>query len=356
VEAGGEGSGRHASPDRVGFSHLPAVLAGRDDVLEAADEAIAVAALDARTPTPLPLLGARGVGKTVLLEEIANRAAAAHGWPRMHVELRLVRRPVDRETAGTRGVLRGDRPGNRLHATGGRAHADRRRRWRGPPGQARRAPRHVGDRGSSRARRARVRGPRASNRCGADHRRAPTRAQRARDGVRRRAATRDRPELADHRRRRRPSRDARPRPAAKAISDAPNGITSAPLTGQPRCMPRCHPPPRPVERSPPRPRSTWPSKPAATHTPSSSTATMPGAPRTDSTRSRSTPPTLQPTARPWNLPAAFTQGAGRRPPRASRAICGPSPSSKQPAHRSPAQPSRSDSAPPPRTSPQPEAG
>jgi AAA ATPase domain len=96
VEAGGEGSERRASPYRVGFSQVPAVLAGRDDVLQAADEAIAVAALDARTPTPPLLLGARGVGKTVLLEEIANRAPAAHGWPRMHVELRLARPPVDR--------------------------------------------------------------------------------------------------------------------------------------------------------------------------------------------------------------------------------------------------------------------
>jgi MoxR-like ATPase len=87
VEASGEGSGRGASPDRVGFSQVPPVLAGREDVLEAADEVIAVTALDAHTPTPVLLIGARGVGKTVLLEEIANRAAAAHGWPHVHVEL-----------------------------------------------------------------------------------------------------------------------------------------------------------------------------------------------------------------------------------------------------------------------------
>jgi hypothetical protein len=120
VDASGEGTGRGASPYRVGFSQVPAVLAGRDDVLEAADEAIAVAALDAHTPTPLLFVGPRGVGKTVLLEEIASRAAAAHGWPRMHVELTSSSSFVEQliaETVETLAFLRAARPGNRFRAT-----------------------------------------------------------------------------------------------------------------------------------------------------------------------------------------------------------------------------------------------
>ncbi|MGO9789992.1 MAG: AAA family ATPase [Solirubrobacteraceae bacterium] len=82
-----EREARPTSPYRPGFNQAPAVLAGRDEVLAAADEAIAIAALDRRTPQPLLLVGARGVGKTVLLGEIAARAAAAHGWPHVHVEV-----------------------------------------------------------------------------------------------------------------------------------------------------------------------------------------------------------------------------------------------------------------------------
>jgi AAA ATPase domain len=120
VKASGDGTGARREPYRVGFSQVPPVLAGRDDVLEAADEAIAAAALDAHTPTPLLLVGARGVGKTVLLEEIANRAAAAHGWSRMHVERTssssFLEQPIA-ETAATLTLLRGTRPGNRFRAT-----------------------------------------------------------------------------------------------------------------------------------------------------------------------------------------------------------------------------------------------
>jgi type II secretory pathway predicted ATPase ExeA/DNA-binding MarR family transcriptional regulator len=76
-----------SSPYRPGFNQAPMVLAGRDEVLTAAQEAIAIAALDRRTPPPLLLVGARGVGKTVLLGEIAERAGAAHGWPHAHLEV-----------------------------------------------------------------------------------------------------------------------------------------------------------------------------------------------------------------------------------------------------------------------------
>ena len=76
-----------SSPYRPGFNQAPMVLAGREEVLAAADEALALAAFDRRTPQPLLLVGARGVGKTVLLGEIAGRAGATHGWPHVHLEI-----------------------------------------------------------------------------------------------------------------------------------------------------------------------------------------------------------------------------------------------------------------------------
>ncbi|MHB8294734.1 MAG: AAA family ATPase [Acidimicrobiales bacterium] len=75
-----------ASPYRPGFSQLPEVLAGREEVFSAAGEAAAAAAIDGRVPTPLILVGPRGVGKTVLLAEIAGRTGAEHGWPHMALE------------------------------------------------------------------------------------------------------------------------------------------------------------------------------------------------------------------------------------------------------------------------------
>lgn len=79
---------RSANPYRPGFNQPPGVLAGRDEVLDAAREALAVAALDRRTPRPLVIVGSRGVGKTVLLGEIATVAGDEHGWITVHVEVR----------------------------------------------------------------------------------------------------------------------------------------------------------------------------------------------------------------------------------------------------------------------------
>lgn len=79
---------RSPNPYRPGFNQPPEVLAGRDDVLAAAREALDVAALDGRTPRPLVLVGSRGVGKTVLLGEIAVVAASEHGWLTVHTEVR----------------------------------------------------------------------------------------------------------------------------------------------------------------------------------------------------------------------------------------------------------------------------
>ena len=75
------------SPFRPGYNRRPPVLAGRDEVLAAADDAVAMAAREALTPPALLLVGQRGVGKTVLLGEIADRAAHVYGWPRLHVEV-----------------------------------------------------------------------------------------------------------------------------------------------------------------------------------------------------------------------------------------------------------------------------
>ncbi|MDQ1391479.1 MAG: hypothetical protein QOF30_456 [Acidimicrobiaceae bacterium] len=75
------------SPYRPGYNQRPVVLAGREDVLAAADEALAVAVLEGRTPPALLVVGPRGVGKTVLLGEIADRAGERYSWPRLHVEI-----------------------------------------------------------------------------------------------------------------------------------------------------------------------------------------------------------------------------------------------------------------------------
>src|SRR5689334_2541544 len=79
---------RQPNPYRPGFNQAPTVLAGRDDVLAAAREALDVAALDGRTPRPLVLVGSRGVGKTVLLGEVASMAATTLGWLTVAVEVR----------------------------------------------------------------------------------------------------------------------------------------------------------------------------------------------------------------------------------------------------------------------------
>jgi hypothetical protein len=87
---------RSPNPYRPGFNQAPVELAGRDVVLAAAREAFDVAALDGRTPRPLLLVGTRGVGKTVLLGEIAAMAGQLHSWPAAAVEVRPDGRFVER--------------------------------------------------------------------------------------------------------------------------------------------------------------------------------------------------------------------------------------------------------------------
>lgn len=106
-----------ANPFRPGFAEPPLLLAGRDDVLQAGDEAILIGAVDHRTPRPLVLIGQRGVGKTVILAEIARRAAEGYGWPRLRAE---VTRTVGLETRvaseadNVRRLLADASPGERL--------------------------------------------------------------------------------------------------------------------------------------------------------------------------------------------------------------------------------------------------
>jgi type II secretory pathway predicted ATPase ExeA len=87
---------RQPNPFRPGFAEPPLVLVGRDEVLEAADEALTIAVHDLYTPPPLLLFGSRGVGKTVILSEVARRAGAAYGWPRLRVEVTRARSLVAR--------------------------------------------------------------------------------------------------------------------------------------------------------------------------------------------------------------------------------------------------------------------
>lgn len=79
-------SPRQPNPYRPGFNQAPLVFAGRTDVLDAANEALEVAAFDGRTARPLILVGPRGVGKTVTLGEISHAAAEQLSWPTVHVE------------------------------------------------------------------------------------------------------------------------------------------------------------------------------------------------------------------------------------------------------------------------------
>jgi hypothetical protein len=79
---------RVTNPYRPGFNQAPATLAGRGEVLEDLVDALETAAVDELTPRPVLLVGGRGVGKTVLLAEIAARAGAEYGWPRVHAEVR----------------------------------------------------------------------------------------------------------------------------------------------------------------------------------------------------------------------------------------------------------------------------
>lgn len=74
------------SPYRPGYGARPLVLAGREDLQDDVDDAIAAIAEDQRAPNALIIIGPRGVGKSVMLDEIARRAQEQYGWVRIHVQ------------------------------------------------------------------------------------------------------------------------------------------------------------------------------------------------------------------------------------------------------------------------------
>jgi len=82
------GTPRIQNPYRPGFNQAPVTLGGRTEVLEDLVDALEIAAIDHRMPPPVMLVGPRGVGKTVLLGELADLAGRRFGWPRVHVEVR----------------------------------------------------------------------------------------------------------------------------------------------------------------------------------------------------------------------------------------------------------------------------
>ena len=76
------------NPYRPGSAQHPMLPAGRGAVVAGAREALDVAALDGPMPRPIVLVGVRGVGKTVVLNEIATLAAEGYGWPTVQVEVK----------------------------------------------------------------------------------------------------------------------------------------------------------------------------------------------------------------------------------------------------------------------------
>jgi hypothetical protein len=118
---GPDSDARTPSPYRPGFGSRPTVIAGRDDLLADIDEAIEGIAQDGVAPSAFLLVGPRGVGKSVALDEIASRAQERHGWLHIHVQkdegtlLNEVLAPaVDRAAADLAGLLPRSKDGLRL--------------------------------------------------------------------------------------------------------------------------------------------------------------------------------------------------------------------------------------------------
>lgn len=112
---------RVPNPYRPGFNQAPLALAGRDRVLDSLDEALAVAALDGRTPRPIVLTGTRGVGKTVILGEAGSRAAESYSWLTAPVEIRpdtpFLPQLIERLVV-VRDLYRQTKPGTKVNVTG----------------------------------------------------------------------------------------------------------------------------------------------------------------------------------------------------------------------------------------------
>jgi len=123
---------RRPNPYVPGFNQVPNELAGRGDFFAALGEALEEAAYDARTPRPLILTGARGVGKTVLLTEAHRVAADELGWVGVHHEL-VVDHPFTAQLAASlaeTAPLRMSRAGRRRVRVGHRCPG-RGEHWQG---------------------------------------------------------------------------------------------------------------------------------------------------------------------------------------------------------------------------------
>lgn len=117
---------RQPNPYRPGFNQAPAELPGRGHIIASIREALDVAALDARTPRPILITGSRGVGKTVLLGEVAADAAETYSWLTVAVEVRpnthFTGQLVERLTTA-RNLIDQAEPGRKLAITGAKVRA-----------------------------------------------------------------------------------------------------------------------------------------------------------------------------------------------------------------------------------------
>lgn len=73
-------------PFHPGYSTRPVLVAGRDDVRIEVEDTLARVAEDRVGAPGLVLIGQRGMGKTVMLAEMAETAAERYGWPRLRLD------------------------------------------------------------------------------------------------------------------------------------------------------------------------------------------------------------------------------------------------------------------------------
>ncbi|WP_251009186.1 ATP-binding protein [Curtobacterium sp. ISL-83] len=74
------------NPFKPGAGRVPPVLAGRDPLLASIDQTLAETLASAEGGRPVVISGLRGVGKTVLLNEIARRATDSRRWSVVKLE------------------------------------------------------------------------------------------------------------------------------------------------------------------------------------------------------------------------------------------------------------------------------
>lgn len=74
------------NPFKPGAGRVPPVLAGRDVLLSAIDRTLAETLASSEGGRPMVISGLRGVGKTVLLNEVARRATDTRRWSVVKIE------------------------------------------------------------------------------------------------------------------------------------------------------------------------------------------------------------------------------------------------------------------------------